>query len=337
MKALCILSLAFGQDFEVPARPLDWKELCALFQPTWTLPAEPDAGRDLLAEMKRLVELSFERNGKSGRLGDLVVETQGLDPAQRTAWFEQLESQAPELMADWGAGLRELLQEDHLFRERWKPGRDYSRDGILIAEGWRPSRESAKAWIQRSCQPRIEQAATIYRADLDTIKRVENDYRLYFDHVGAQYEELYPLEKNHFSGADDEGLHFRFLRLHFRSDLPFPFSDYSCDLRILNRVDSEGILHTDIFSPSRDFNYMVGRDVFLPVETASGTTVAYLAVRQFGFDINNVPDDSGHRQAALRSTLGNLKRQADLDFEATESSFRPAAEVLADLRVLGHR
>ncbi|MFG0318762.1 MAG: hypothetical protein ACF8XB_15920, partial [Planctomycetota bacterium JB042] len=57
-----------------------------------------------------------------------------------------------------------------------------------------------------------------------------------------------------------------------------------------------------------------GRDVYVPVESADGEFVAMLVVRQFGFDLAGVPDGDGDRQAAIRSTLGNLRRRAEREY-----------------------
>ena len=96
--------------------------------------------------------------------------------------------------------------------------------------------------------------------------------------------------------------------------LPFPFGGYTCDLRILNRLDGEGRLVTDIHSTSRGFHWMAGRDVFLPLYDADGEWVAMVMLRQFGFDLKGVPDKAKHRRAALRGGVGNLKLGAERRF-----------------------
>jgi len=328
------LLAALPQDFEVAPRSASWASIeTALFDPDWALP-ESRSGRDLEAEMRRLAELTFLDDGETRRFGDLVDEAREKPPQARVAWLQELERRAPQLMADWGEALRQLFLDEYLYGGEWDASRDHPRDGILTAEGWEIGADGPEPWAE--LEPRFEQAAALYFADLGTIKRVENDYTTYPDHLGADYLEINPLADGHLTGTDDAGRPFRFVRIRFRSDLPFPFSWYEVDLRILNRVDSEGILRTDIWSPSSDFHYMAGRDAFFPVQNSEGTTVAYLLARDFGFDIDNVPDKSKHRAEALRSALGNLKRKAELGFRpANPTSFRSAPEVLGQLRVLG--
>ena len=127
------------------------------------------------------------------------------------------------------------------------------------------------------------------------------------------------------------------MRLGFRCNLPFPFSGYTCDLRVLNRLDGDGHLVTDIYSKSKDFHWMAGRDVFIPVRTSDGRWVATLAVRLFGFDLDGVPDRDGHRRAALRGSLGNLKRDAEASFAARNEPPRTVEGALPPFVVHGLR
>jgi len=114
--------------------------------------------------------------------------------------------------------------------------------------------------------------------------------------------------------VDVGGAAFAAHEIYFRCDLPFPFGDYECDLNVLTHTSGAGDLVTDIYSPSDDFRYMLGRDVLLPAETAAGETVAILRVRFFGFDLSGVPDSAGNRREAMRSSLGNLRRNAERPF-----------------------
>jgi hypothetical protein len=175
-------------------------------------------------------------------------------------------------------------------------------------------------------------------ADLNTIKAVENDYRVYPTNVGADYEHIYPVDGSYFIGRDPANVPFSTLRLSFECDIPFPFSTYETMLHILNRFDEQGVLYTDIYSKSDDFHWLAGRDVFLPVLDSAGDWVCFLAVRHFGFDMDGVPDGADNRREAIRSSLGNLKRNAESQFSERPESYgapRNETKVLDGVRVYG--
>jgi hypothetical protein len=117
-------------------------------------------------------------------------------------------------------------------------------------------------------------------------------------------------------GKDGAGRPFRALRIEFESDLPFPYSHYDCDLRILNRVGADGLVRCDIWSPSKDFYWMAGQDLFVPLQTAAGAFAGLVLVRVYGFDLDGVPDGEDAVREALRGSLGNLKRRAEAAFRA---------------------
>lgn len=337
--ALLIAGMISAQDFEVPAKTITWEELSpAIFDMGWTLPEHRPEGRDLLAEMRRLVSGTFEVEDASGphrvAFGDLVAEAYALDPAARERWYADLGARAPQLVQDWGQGLTELFFDDYLRSDRWNPDEDDPRDGILVADEWKLERKSGP-WAKLRVAPQVEQAAALFRADLATIKEIENDYRRYPENVGSDYEEIYPLENQHFRGVDPAGRPFAALTIQFRCDLPFPFSDYTCRLHMLNRFDDDGTPRTDIYSTSKDFYWLAGRDVFLPVEDSEGSWVAYLVVRHFGFDLDGVPDKPGHRLGALRASLGNLKRNSEARFLTRVADTRPAPEAFTTFPVWG--
>lgn len=337
MSVSTLLALAaLGTSFEVEALPLAREQLSpAVFDLGRLLPAERSKGRDLVREMRALVALRFEAADADGRdlrcFGDLLRASLQLDGEARERWLDDLGRRAPELFAAWGADLRELLLDDHLRSKRWNPDRDDARDGMVLAEGWNLADEGQPPWSELRRAPVVEQAATVFRADLATIKEVENDYRHYPDNVGSDYLAIYPLEGSHYRG---EG--FDALSIYFRCDLPFPFFDYECELHILNEIGPGGGLVTHIYSTSRDFHWLAGRDVLLPVEASDGAWVAFLLVRQFGFDLDGVPDGPKHRRAALRGSLGNLKRKSESRFLELGVEPRVLAGV-PPFRVLGTR
>ena len=179
-----------------------------------------------------------------------------------------------------------------------------------------------------------EQGAIFIRSDLQTIKDVENDYRHYRTNVDATYEELRPDAASFVEGLDENGQPFSALSMYIRSDLPFPYSDYELDLNVLNRVDAQGRLVTDIYSTAKDFYWLAGRDVFLPVEASDGAFCGYLIVRVYGFDLKGVPDARKHRRAALRGSLGNLRRKVEPEYRRRGSP-APDGAALPSFRVYG--
>lgn len=332
---------AFAQDFEVKPAPLNWSALSEqTFDRTWTLPEKASGSRDLLAEMRKLCALQFSidfgHGPQQGNLGDLVLKSDSLSKQGRNQWLNQLEQQAPRLMADWGIGLRELLLDDQLFADDWDPTESYQRDGLLIADDWELTSAAGAPWNRLKVDASFTQAAAIIRTDLATIKAVENDYRKYPDNIGAEYEEINPQRGQYFRGKDPVGNPFSTVAIEFECDLPFPYTTYECDLRILNRIDAEGIVRTDIYSTSSDFYYLAGRDVFLPIIATNEQQVGYLVVRHFGFDLRRVPDKSKHRLEGVRSSLGNLKRNAErLASQKARDSFTNSYRAITEFRVLG--
>lgn len=322
MKTLLALALTSTAPLETPAvfiveeRPLAWEELSEeTFEPRWSLPAAPPSGQpNLLAEMEQLSQLRFGLEAEDGArietLGDFLAGARGLDFTQRSAWWNRLQAQRPELFAEWGARLFLMCFDDYLLGPDWKPEQEHARDGIIEGQQWTLGDEAGAPWSDLSGDVVLNQAALWIDADLAAIKQVENDYAVYPEHVDADFEAIYPLEDRAWRGRCEQRGEFSGLRLYFRCDLPFPFSDYECDLRMLNRRDAQGRLITEIYSTSPDFHFLAGRDVFLPLSTSAGEPAGHLLVRVYGFDLAGVPDRDHHRLRALRASLGNLKRRA---------------------------
>jgi hypothetical protein len=337
------------KEFEVQPKPLAWSELSPdVFDRKWILP-EPRTvpGRDLLSEMRALLAQRFDFEDAGGRryrsFGDLAAvassfETFGPNAGdgaiQRERWFGGLERAAPKWMADWGAGLRQLLFDENLHDDRWNPSKERDDDGMLFADSWAMEDESFGPWSGLDVSPLMEQGAALLHADLATIKAVENDYRVYSENVEADYDEIYPVPGSYYLGKDDAKRPFTALTLRFTCDLPFPFSDYSTRLGILNRFDATGVLYTDIYSTSSDFYWLAGRDVFLPVTTSEGEWVAFLLVRHFGFDLDGVPDGADDRRVALGISMGNLKRNAERLWRARLSESKEPVPPENDMQIL---
>jgi hypothetical protein len=183
----------------------------------------------------------------------------------------------------------------------------------------------------------VQQGAALVRADVATIKAVENDFPRYPGRPGTSYESIVPIDGSHLRGLDPRSSPFAALRVRFESDLPFPFSTYACDLRILNRLRADGRLVCDIASPSADFYWMAGRDLYLPVVASDGSFQGELVVRLFGFDLRGVPDGDDARRIGLRSSLGSLKREAEALFRARATDGAPSGGALPDFEVIARR
>ncbi|MFT4711509.1 MAG: hypothetical protein ACI9D0_001629 [Bacteroidia bacterium] len=342
-------------DFEVQPQPLKWSEITsAQFDSQWALPeARSLPGRDLLAEMRGLLALRFDIKDAEGQryksFGDLAdaaakIRSESTDPGAAAkalaSWYRGISGAAPKLAADWGGGMEQLLFDQGLSSKDWDPEADTDDDGLLFAAAWNMEKEPGGPWGAIDVTPLMEQGAAVLNADLATIKAVENDYRLYLKHLGEDYEEIFPVEGSYYQGRDAAEQPFSLLALRFTCDLPFPFSDYTTDLKLRNRFDAEQVLYTDIYSTSSDFYWLAGRDVYLPITTTAGDWVGFLLVRHFGFDLDGVPDGADDRRNALRASMGNRKRNAEKRWREradVEKTPKNQLEELDNVRVFGQK
>ncbi|MFN0241802.1 MAG: hypothetical protein ACKVWV_02835 [Planctomycetota bacterium] len=310
----------------VPARAATADELArAIFDPRWLLPDDLPVARvtgsgpreNLVVHMRALLALRADAATEGPRsLGGVVRACLRAGVGAR-ALTNTLTNTQPELARALEPALRELLSTERLDSKSWDPSRDDAQDGIYFAAPLTLEHASDPPWSQIEGSRLVQQACVLVFADLAAIKRAENDYRAYPRRPGAAYESIYPVRGSHVRGVDTSGHPFAALRIHFRCDLPFPYSDYSCDLSIWNRVGAGGGVRCDIHSASRDFLWLAGRDTFLAVHDDDGAPVATLVVRWFGFDLRGVPDGDEARRTALRASLGSLKREAEALARAT--------------------
>lgn len=312
----------------MPCRTLAYEALGRReFDLRWILPTDlpvvkqggRDPAWDLVSRMTRLATLRSDvpsTAGASRCLGDLALAARrsGGTRAAVDSIVAELRTRDPALFAETMPCLSELLCDERLRSPKWDPDHDRADDGIAFAQPLSFEGRADAPWKSVRGSHLVQQAAVLVHADLEAIKEIENDYAAYKLRPGASYESIYPAKDSYVRGSDARGQGFASLRLHFRCDLPFPFGDYVCDLHILNRVDTSGILVTDIYSTSDDFLWMAGRDVFLPVHGSDGQWVGTLVVRLFGFDLKGVPDGDEDRRSGVRSSLGNLKREAEVAF-----------------------
>ncbi|MHC5212596.1 MAG: hypothetical protein ACYTG2_17930, partial [Planctomycetota bacterium] len=246
-------------------------------------------------------------------LGDLVSAAgpHRHSPEAIDALLAAVARARPAVWARFGVLLTDLLREDVFLSDAWSPDEAHARDGFAFGPARDLADQTRPPWNALSGSRLLQQVVVLVRADTAAWKAVENDYTGYPGHVGAAYDEIRPLAGSYLRGTDSAGKPFASVQIFFRCDLPFPFTSYGCHLRILNRLDGADRLVTDVYSTSDDFHWMAGRDVIQPVRDAAGEPVGLLLVRQFGFDLDNVPDDDDDRRAAIRGSLGNLKRRAE--------------------------
>lgn len=328
----------------VPARSASWSELLAAgFEPARLLPpapAHPLGAGPLAAQMEQLLALRFDPWKPAGKgaaltsLGDLLRELRARGTArEEELLLAALRRERPELWAELGHVLSELGRERSLRSSRWSPARSYADDGILEGEAWSLPASASGPWRAISGSRSVFEAALLIEADLEAIKQAENDYPRYPLRRGARYDFIRPLPGSYLRGEDEHGSPFARLAIEFRCPLPFPFSAYSCELEILNRLDERGRLVCDIYSASPDFHWIAGRDLFLPVEDSSGAFVGLLLVRSFGFDLAGIPDGDSARREALRGSLGNLKLEAEALFGSANALPRTLANALPSFEV----
>lgn len=328
--------------FEVAREPIEWAELTrSQFDTRWIVPeTRTDGGRDLAGEMRRLVALRFDIPHPSDAkrrlkcFGDVAVAAREVDVRRRGAWVESALAADRGLAKAWSSPMRQLLDDSALVSSDWDPDENDEGDGLYIATGW-PLPKSTPPWKRVDSDLDAEQGATFVYSDITTFKEVENDYSVYAEDVAANYEEINPVPGSYVHGVDDAGQPFSSLKVRFRSDLPFPFGGYTCDLRILNRLRADGDFEAHIYSPSDDFHWMAGRDSFLTVRASDGAPVGHLITRVYGFDLDGVPDNRSNRRGALRASLGNLKRKADSRFAELGGEWRDVPGELPDFPVYG--
>lgn len=302
-------------------RPAAWDEQ-DVFRTEWLLPQESQAGRALRERWARWIAWRAEPAPDDARLrsiGDLARALRSIDSrAERDRLRSAFARIAgPELGQAALEAVREVTEDRLLAGGDWDPEDDVLGDGLWMAGSWSLKNEP-KPWSRVRGNRDVLQCAALVFADLEVIKAVENDYPRYPDRVGAEYRYIHAVDGSYVRGGEGPVGPFTAHRIEFKCPLPFPFGGYTCDLRILNRLDGEGNLLTDIHSASKGFHWMAGRDVFLPLRDADGEWVAMVMVRQFGFDLKGVPDGESHRWTALRSGVGNLKRLAEPRFAGSQ-------------------
>jgi hypothetical protein len=304
-----LLALATGGQSPGPTLPAGVDE-------KWLLPpAVLAAPGSLVAEFEALVAMRYEAAGgdspyaDAASFADLVAAVR--DAADSGTSVEDAIAAARRERRDVAPRtfdvLGELLRDSALRARDWRPDRDSKDDGIVLAEpldldALRP--RLSTPWNELEGSRLLQQGAVFLPADMAAIKAKERDYARYLQRPGSDYESIGMVEDS-FVTTDSHTFH----RVAFECDLPFPFTTYECDLVVLDRIDPHGRIRCDVYSTSDDFHWLAGADVYLPLTTSEGRFLGHLLVRLFGFDLDDVPDGDSDRQTALRSGIGNLKRE----------------------------
>ncbi|MFO0984023.1 MAG: hypothetical protein U1E76_20270 [Planctomycetota bacterium] len=227
--------------------------------------------------------------------------------------LQQLEQEAPSWWHELKAVLPELVRADRLYGKDWDPDDDEPDDGLLCAPPWviMPSPARAVFWNGIRGDREVCQAAAMVYADLASLKQMELDYASYTKHVGNQYKQIHPVAGSYLVGKDPAGNEFSSMRVFFENHIPFPFPNVEAELTVYDHFTADGSLLSEVYSSSRDFHWLAGRDSLLPVSTLQGAFVGVLYVRELGFDVAGVPDGVSDRIKGIRSALGNKKRIAE--------------------------
>jgi hypothetical protein len=329
-------------------RTATWEELQkTTFDLAYLLPEElaiaPEGdGRavDLAREMRRIASAVYAASaaqpGAPLCLGDVVKAWRAApDEASARRVLADLARTNPALARDLEPWAAELLCDTRLRSSKWDPARDDACDGFVFARPLTLGGRTEPVWRKRASADLVQQAATLMFADLEALKSAENDYAAYPSRPGADYERIGPVDGSFLRGVDPAGRDWSAVRVLFETDLPFPFSTFTCDLHVLNRVDERGRVVCDVYSASRDFHWLAGRDHYYPVRASDGEFVALLVVRWYGFDLRGVPDGDDARRTALRSSLGGLRRAAEEAYRAHGGPPRTVEGRFPDFEVLG--
>jgi hypothetical protein len=314
---LCALTLE-GPGYRVEPRRASPAELAAAFDDAWTIPRAAPGRGDLVADLAALAARRFEPRGAGAfaaarSLGDVVALFDGLrgERAATRSLLGELARERPDVWEAAGSVLPQLVLEAGFLERRWDPERDRDDDGFLVAAP-RSLADCGNATLAHGRGRReLVQVATLLRADLAAAKQAEHDFRAWTGRVGARYAWVRPARESYLVDVLEGPRREARVRVDFRTDLPFPFAHYDCELDMRHRLDANGCLTSDVTAVGEDFHWLAGQDVFLPLERAGGEFAGLLYVRVFGTDLRGVPDTRAHLEAGCRQGMGGLKREAE--------------------------
>ena len=323
-----------------PYREVSWEEFCSRhFDPDWALPmpTKKEAGKlpvDFVAWFQDFATRDFnlapgQEAGPDHEpvyLADLILKLGPLreDTKLLLKRLDELEMSLPGLSKSERRNLGELLCDTGLFRRKWTPEDNMRDDGIVHLPSWelKDNKLRSDLWKKRTGDDTVLRAATLVFADLESWFAAEDDCASYFDQPDNRFELVEIPEGSRVRATSPEGKPYRAQIFRVLSDLPFPFGDYGGDNRVRMSLRPDGLLMNEVYlAKSKDFHWLAGRDVFIPIETQDGRFVCLLVVQEFGFDLDGVPESDANRKEAVRAALGNKKRGA-------EARFRPSADLL---------
>ncbi len=332
---------------EIEPREASWTELQAVYPKEWMLPealwapVDPAAREATLPfALERLASARFEAASDAPAwtrsFGDIVAEARkrGIAREKLESLLAELKLANPAARAACGKLLREVLLDSGLFGEKWKGEKDASDDGLYFGPVLELNQPRSAPWTSIKQLETVHQAAALVYADLEAIKTALNDYPSMRKDPGTSYERIGPTAGTFVVGRDAERGPFAALRISFRSDLPFPFGHYDCDLGVLDMLDARGRMTTYVFAPSKDFYWFAGQDWHHPIRSSDGAFQGILLVRIAGFDLKSVPDGDSDRVAGTRVALGNLKRRAEAALKALGGSPRTLSGAVPRFGVL---
>lgn len=357
MLALALAAFALAEVVEdggaAPRTTLEpnnasWSELQAVFPQEWMLPVDLWAPADeaqrqqtLPFAFAKLAEARFDAATDAPAwtrsLGDIVQEARKRGAGKDTLdpLLAELKSANPLAHAACAQLAREVLLDGGLKSKKWSGSKDLGDDGLFFGPVLKLNKAQSKPWSDYKNLDTVHQAAALVYADLDALKGALNDYPSMSKDPGTSYERIGPTAGTFVVGRDEARGPFAALRIAFRSDLPFPFGHYDCDLGILDLLDARGRMTTYVFTPSKDFYWFAGQDWHYPIRSKDGAFQGLLLVRIAGFDLKSIPDGDSDRIAGTRVALGNLKRRAEAAFAAyggpprTLNGAVPSFEVVA--------
>lgn len=317
LAALAALALE-SPAYRVEARAADPAALAAAFDDAWTLPRAAPGRGDLSADLAALAARRFEPRGGGAfgaarSLGDVVAPFAARRGEREAvaALLRELERERPDIWQVAGRVLPQLVDEAGFLDAKWNPERDRDDDGFLVGPRF-PLKDSPNATLAQGRGRReLVQVATLLHADLAAAKQAEHDFRAWPRRAGANYDWVRPVRERYLVDALEGPRRQARVRVSFRTDLPFPFGHYDCELDMRHRLDESGHLVSDVTAVGDDFYWLAGQDLYLPLETSAGEFVALLYVRRFGTDLRGVPDKAEHLEAGCRQGMGGLKREAE--------------------------
>jgi hypothetical protein len=246
-------------------------------------------------------------------LGDLIkqVASQGWSRKAVDLALKQVKSELSKKDYD---RVRHLLHSSDLYGKDWNPRKSNQRHGMHFGETWEFGKNE---WSMAKADREVEQIAQLVIADIAAIKEAEANYASYWKHTKHDWERIEVIKDSHMVLRDSTGKRLMSTcQIDFKFDLPWPFSTAEFQMYTLNRMLDDGRPVLYLLALSDDLHWLAGYDLYEPVRDREGNWVATMMVREFGLDIDGVPDGRGDRHDNLRGQFGNLRRDAERLFKA---------------------